>query len=116
MQQHIQELQEQISELKRSLERKPFEKQSRLEKANFPTVTFRNEMERLRILVTGGAGFLGSHLVDRLMRDGHEVVALDNFFTGRRKNLEQWIGHSNFELVHHDIVNPFYIEGIYKFA
>lgn len=72
---------------------------------------FRNEESRKRILVTGGAGFVGSHLVDRLMTDGHEVIALDNFFTGRRRNVEQWIGHPNFEMVHHDIVNPYHIEG-----
>jgi UDP-glucuronate decarboxylase len=69
-------------------------------------------LDRKRILITGGAGFVGSHLVDRLMLEGHEVIALDNFFTGRRKNIERWIGHPNFELVHHDIVNAFYSEGI----
>jgi UDP-glucuronate decarboxylase len=58
----------------------------------------RSALTRRRILVTGGAGFLGSHLVDQLMSDGHEVIALDNFFTGRRRNVEQWIGHPNFEL------------------
>lgn len=70
----------------------------------------RNEESRKRILVTGGAGFVGSHLVDRLLRDGHEVVALDNYYTGRKRNIEHWIGHSNFELVHHDVVNPYYLE------
>ncbi|TMS39931.1 hypothetical protein L596_006379 [Steinernema carpocapsae] len=76
----------------------------------FPNVTFRNEGSRKRILITGGAGFVGSHLVDKLMLDGHEVVALDNYFTGRKHNLEHWIGHPNFELVHHDVVNPYFIE------
>lgn len=60
--------------------------------------------------MTGGAGFVGSHLVDKLMAEGHEVIALDNFFTGRKKNLQQWIGHPNFDLVQHDVVNPYYVE------
>ncbi|KAK6022999.1 NAD dependent epimerase/dehydratase family protein [Ostertagia ostertagi] len=76
----------------------------------FPDVRFRNEEHRKRILVTGGAGFVGSHLVDKLMMDGHEVIALDNYFTGRKRNVERWIGHPNFELVHHDVVNPYFIE------
>ncbi|GBG32002.1 UDP-glucose 4-epimerase [Hondaea fermentalgiana] len=66
--------------------------------------------QQKRILVTGGAGFVGSHLVDRLMRQGHIVYALDNFFTGRKENVEAWIGHPNFELIHHDVVNPYMIE------
>jgi len=68
------------------------------------------ELDKKRILVTGGSGFVGSHLVDRLMRDGHEVTVVDNFFTGRRKNVEHWIGHENFELLNHDIVNPLMLE------
>lgn len=77
----------------------------------YPNLKFRNEKTRKRILVTGGAGFVGSHLVDSLMKDGHEVIALDNFFTGRKRNLEHWVGHPNFEMVHHDVVNPYYSEG-----
>lgn len=77
----------------------------------YPPVKFRNYAERKRVLVTGGSGFVGSHLVDYLMQQGHEVVALDNHFTGRRRNVEHWFGHPNFQLVHHDIVNPFFIEG-----
>ena len=61
--------------------------------------------------VSGGAGFVGSHLVDQLMLQGHEVTVVDNFFTGRKRNVEHWIGHENFELLHHDIVHPLYIEG-----
>lgn len=77
---------------------------------SYPPVKFRNYRDRKRILVTGGSGFVGSHLVDRLMAEGHEVVALDNHYTGRKRNVQHWIGHPNFELVHHDVVNPFFIE------
>ncbi|KAF8529268.1 hypothetical protein BU17DRAFT_37841 [Hysterangium stoloniferum] len=66
--------------------------------------------QRKRILVTGGAGFVGSHLVDRLMLLGHEVTVLDNFFTGSKTTVGHWVGHPNFELVRHDIVEPFMIE------
>lgn len=61
--------------------------------------------------MTGGAGFVGSHLVDKLMMQGHEVTVADNFFTGRKRNVEHWVGHENFELLNHDIVNPLYLEG-----
>ena len=61
--------------------------------------------------VTGGAGFVGSHLVDNLMVAGHEVTVIDNFFTGRKQNVMHWIGHPNFELINHDVVNPIFIEG-----
>ena len=54
------------------------------------------DSERKRILVTGGAGFVGSHLVDKLMGLGHEVVVLDNFFTGQKKNIAHWLNHPNF--------------------
>jgi UDP-glucuronate decarboxylase len=67
--------------------------------------------DQKRILITGGAGFVGSHLVDRLMIEGHQVTVIDNFFTGRKSNIEQWIGHPNFELINHDVVNPIYLEG-----
>lgn len=73
----------------------------------FPSVKVRNEYDRKRILITGGAGFVGSHLADRLMLDGHEVTVVDNFFTGRRKNVEHWIGHPNFNLITHDVVEPY---------
>lgn len=65
---------------------------------------------RKSILVTGGAGFLGSHLCDRLLADGHEVVCLDNFFTGTKRNIEHLIGHPRFELLRHDVTFPIYIE------
>ena len=59
----------------------------------------------LRHLVTGGAGFVGSHLIDRLMAKGEEVICLDNYFTGRKDNIRHWIGHPNFELIRHDVTN-----------
>jgi len=76
----------------------------------YPQIKFRTFKDKKRILITGGAGFVGSHLVDKLMLDGHEVIVVDNYFTGRRRNVEQWLGHENFELLHHDIVAPLYLE------
>ncbi|KAI9138262.1 hypothetical protein BKA69DRAFT_1110143 [Paraphysoderma sedebokerense] len=76
----------------------------------YPPVRQLKLSQKKRILVTGGAGFVGSHLVDRLMLMGHEVIVLDNFFTGRKQNVEHWLGHPNFELVRHDVVDPFLIE------
>ena len=64
----------------------------------------------IRNLVTGGAGFLGSHLVDRLMKSGEEVICLDNFFTGRRNNIAPWIGNHSFELIRHDVTEPIMLE------
>ena len=64
----------------------------------------------IRNLVTGGAGFLGSHLTDRLMQSGEEVICLDNYFTGRKVNIEQWIGHPRFELIRHDVTEPIKLE------
>jgi UDP-glucuronate decarboxylase len=63
-----------------------------------------------RILVTGGAGFLGSHLCDRLIAEGHDVVCVDNFFTGSKENIRHLIGKAHFELVRHDITMPIYLE------
>jgi len=63
-----------------------------------------------RNLITGGAGFVGSHLVDRLMEAGEEVICLDNFFTGRKANVAQWIGHPRFELIRHDVTEPIRLE------
>jgi len=63
-----------------------------------------------RILITGGAGFLGSHLCDRLMDDGNDLLCLDNFFTGSKQNIRHLIGKPNFELIRHDLVNPIFLE------
>jgi UDP-glucuronate decarboxylase len=67
-------------------------------------------MSKQRILVTGGAGFLGSHLCERLLEDGHEVICLDNFFTGRRENVAHLINEPNFELLRHDVIEPVLVE------
>ena len=64
----------------------------------------------MRILVTGGAGFLGSHLCDRLIKEGHEILCLDNFFTGRRQNIAHLLQDSKFELIRHDVIDPFKVE------
>src|SRR5690348_2520210 len=63
-----------------------------------------------RILVTGGSGFLGSHLCERLLEQGAEVVCLDNFFTGARRNIDHLLGHNRFELIRHDVTFPIYLE------
>jgi len=64
----------------------------------------------MRILVTGGAGFLGSHLCDRLLQDRHEVVCIDNLFTGRKSNIEHLLANPGFEFVRHDVIDPFKFE------
>jgi UDP-glucuronate decarboxylase len=64
----------------------------------------------MRVLVTGGAGFLGSHLCERLIDQGHEVICLDNFFTGRKSNIQHLAANPRFELVRHDIIDPFKFE------
>ncbi|HYW18661.1 MAG TPA: UDP-glucuronic acid decarboxylase family protein [Nodularia sp. (in: cyanobacteria)] len=64
----------------------------------------------MRILVTGGAGFIGSHLIDRLIPAGHEVICLDNFYTGHKHNILKWINNPNFEMIRHDITEPIRLE------
>src|SRR6266487_4431574 len=63
-----------------------------------------------RILVTGGAGFLGSHLCDRLVAQGHDIICLDNFFTSQKHNVAHLLPKSNFELIRHDVVEPIFLE------
>jgi len=63
-----------------------------------------------RTLVTGGAGFLGSHLCDRLIKDGNDIICLDNFFTGNKNNIAHLMSHPNFELIRHDVTFPLYVE------
>jgi UDP-glucuronate decarboxylase len=72
--------------------------------------TFRQENIKVRILVTRGAGFIGSHLCERLLRDKHEVTCLDNFFSGKRANIAHLRGDPNFELIRHDVVEPILLE------
>jgi UDP-glucuronate decarboxylase len=64
----------------------------------------------MRILVTGGAGFIGSHLCERILGDGHEVICLDNFFTGRRENIAHLLDNPRFELIRHDVIEPILLE------
>jgi UDP-glucuronate decarboxylase len=64
----------------------------------------------MRILVTGGAGFIGSHLLDRLMKEQHQVICLDNFYTGTKSNISKWMSEPNFEWIRHDITEPIRLE------
>jgi len=68
------------------------------------------ESLRKRILITGGAGFLGSHLCDRLVREGHDVLCVDNFYTGTKDNIEHLLNNPRFELIRHDVTFPLYVE------
>ena len=79
-------------------------------RTGYPPVRKLPSNRKLRILVTGGAGFVGSNLVDRLMSEGHEVTVLDNLFTGRKKNIEHWLGHPHFNFVVGDVVQPIMLE------
>ena len=64
----------------------------------------------MRILITGGAGFLGSHLADRLLQDGHEIICMDNLFTGSKRNIAHLMQNPNFEFLRHDVIDPFKLE------
>ena len=64
----------------------------------------------MRILITGGAGFIGSHLSERLLAEGHEVICLDNFYTGRKENIRHLLDDRNFELIRHDVTEPIFLE------
>ena len=70
----------------------------------------------MRILVTGGAGFLGSHLCDRLISEGNYVICLDNFYTGSKQNIIHLLDNLNFELIDHDIVNPLKVDLVNNLA
>ena len=83
---------------------------TRAGETGYPPVKKLASNEKLRILVTGGAGFVGSNLVDRLMREGHEVTVLDNLFTGRKKNLEHWFNHPHFQFIVGDVVESIMLE------
>lgn len=106
---HFAEMDNLINEVVKPMQQR-IEELEKLTIKKYPEVKQLPEVERKRILITGGAGFVGSHLVDRLMADGHEVTVVDNFFTGRKRNVEHWIGHQNFEMINHDVVNPLMIE------
>ena len=69
-----------------------------------------NSFEKKRILVTGGAGFLGSHLCEKLIDKGNEVICLDNYYTGSKNNISHLLSNENFELLRHDICFPLYVE------
>ena len=79
-------------------------------KRPWPKVRVLPDAEMLRIVVTGGSGFVGSHLVDKLMKEGHQVTVVDNFFTGRKRNLAHWDGHPNFHLITHDVTERILLE------
>ena len=69
-----------------------------------------NQQKNIRNLVSGGAGFLGSHLIDKLMGNNEKVICLDNYFTGEKSNLLKWINHPNFEIIRHDVTIPIQLE------
>lgn len=78
--------------------------------SDYPQVKQLNPFMKKRILVTGGAGFVGSHLVDKLMLSGHDVICIDNYYTGSKSNVHSWLGHPNFELIRHDVVDSILVE------
>ena len=69
-----------------------------------------NSSKNIRNLVSGGAGFLGSHLIDKLMQKQEKVICLDNYFTGDKSNIENWVNHPNFEIIRHDVTEPIQLE------
>lgn len=64
----------------------------------------------MRILISGGAGFIGSHLTEKVLQEGHEVISIDNFFTGSRENLKRFLDNKNYEVIRHDVIEPFHAE------
>lgn len=87
-----------------------------LKELGFHVLKDRTKMKK--ILVTGGAGFIGSHLCDRLLREGNDVICLDNYFTGSKDNIRHLLGNDHFELVRHDVINPYHaeVDEIYNLA
>ncbi len=69
-----------------------------------------SKYDRERILITGGAGFLGSHLCENLLSDGHYIICLDNYFTGQKRNIFHLLDNKRFEVIRHDLVNPIFLE------
>uniref|UniRef100_A0A7S1V7E1 UDP-glucuronate decarboxylase n=1 Tax=Grammatophora oceanica TaxID=210454 RepID=A0A7S1V7E1_9STRA len=101
------------SPLKRIMEDQDILGRQSLPTSTTPKVMFTNKLPdstRMKILVTGGAGFVGSHLVDKLMMEGHEVIVVDNFFTGQKKNIAHWLQHPNFSVIVHDVTEPIQLE------
>jgi len=100
------------------LERRIVEQRDILSKQSIPTATSPHMLktktlpdhERKKVLVTGGAGFVGSHLVDKLMMEGQEVIVVDNFFTGQKKNIAHWLHHPLFSIIVHDVTEPIQLE------
>src|SRR5215210_1216885 len=85
----------------------------RLARLSYPgagEIVVRTYNVRKRVLVTGGAGFIGSHLCERLLGEGHDVLCVDNFFTGVKDNIERLLGNAHFELMRHDVTFPLYVE------
>ena len=89
---------------------KDFDKLPTVESPSVEPAAVRTMHLQNRVLVTGGSGFLGSHLCERLLAEGANVICLDNFFTGARTNIEHLIGNKNFELIRHDVTFPIYLE------
>ena len=75
-------------------------------------------MKQKKILVTGGAGFVGSHLCERLIKDGHDVICLDNYFTGTKENVKELWHNPKFEMIRHDVIKPYFaeVDQIYNLA
>ncbi|GAX11325.1 UDP-glucuronate decarboxylase [Fistulifera solaris] len=107
-----------IAKITTEAEKRLLEDRDVLSKQSLPTSTtpyvmktaYLPDHHRKKILVTGGSGFVGSHLVDKLMMEGHEVIVVDNFFTGQKKNIAHWLHHPNFSLIVHDVTEPIQLE------
>src|SRR5690606_36609494 len=79
--------------------------------ARFRPLTQRNGFVAMRVMITGAAGFLGSHLCDRVLAEGHEVIGMDNLITGSTDNIAHLAGHKSFTFVHYDVTHYLYVEG-----